>query len=457
MNRTTDVAVIGAGLSGLTTAKRLKDLGHSVVVLEASPRVGGRMRNIDIGHGVITEAGGQWIGSLHTRLLQLLDELGLATFETYTAGQTVYLRRGKRTTFAGTIPPMAPLALADFAQAQIRLERMAKKVPAEEPWTAPKAKLWDTITFGRWLDSHCHTAEARDMFDLGFELIFSESLHEISLLKVLHQIGTSGGVEFMMNTQDGAQELRVVGGTQAIADALVQDLGDGVVLNSPVTAIEQDEDGVTIRAAKGDVRCRRVVIAMTPADADGIGFTPPLPPRRAKLQRAWRNGLERKIFAVYDRPFWRDDGLNGSAVTDLPMAHFLVDNSPPDGSIGILVTFLGTTPNAAGAALDHFDARRSALVDDLVTLFGPRARDLDQYLEQSWIDEPWIAGVAGIRTPGVMTSCTDAGVVPIDRLHWAGAESSIEFESYLEGAVRAAERAADEVDRVLGGESLRAQ
>lgn len=444
MTRAVDVAIVGGGLSGLTAARRLTERGHTVVVLEASDRPGGRVRNIDVTDGVITEAGGQWIGPLHTRLLGLLDELELATFKTHTAGRSIYLRAGHRRTYPGTIPPMHSLALADFAQAQFRLERMASKVPAAAPWNAPKAKRWDAITFGAWLDTHCHTAEARHMFSLGFSLVFAASPHEISLLKVLHQIGTSGGFEFMMNTANGAQEMRVVGGTQRIADVLGEQLGDRVVTGSPVTSIEQDGDGVTVRTARGEVQCQRVIVAMTPADADRIAFSPGLPARRAKLQRAWRNGMERKIFAVYDRPFWREQGLNGSAVTDLPIAHYVADNSPPDGSVGILVSFVGSD-----AGVDNAEARRAEFVQDLVTLFGPRARDLGQYLEQSWIDEPWIAGVAGIRTPGVITSCTDAGIAPAGRVHWAGAESSVEFESYLEGAVRAAERAADEVGRHL--------
>lgn len=445
MTRQADVAIVGGGLSGLTAARRLTEHGHSVVVLEAAGRPGGRVRNLEVTADVITEAGGQWIGPLHTRLLSLLDDLGLATFKTHTAGRTIYLRRGKRRAYAGTIPPMGPLSLADFAQAQLQLERMARKVPAAAPWTAPKAARWDAITFGGWLDAHCRTAEAREMFGLGFSLVFAESPHEISLLKVLHQIGTSGGFDFMMNTENGAQEMRVVGGTQRIADVIAEQLGDRVILDSPVTSIEQDDDGVTLRTTGGDVRCQQVIVAMTPADAGRITFSPGLPTRRAKLQKAWRNGLERKVFAVYDGPFWREQGLNGSAVTDLPIAHYVADNSPPDGSVGILVSFVGSS-----AGVDDADVRREAFVDDLVTLFGPRARELDQYLEQSWIDEPWIAGVAGIRTTGVITSCTDAGVAPAGRIHWAGAESSVEFESYLEGAVRAAERAVDEVCDMLG-------
>ncbi|GAB3857378.1 FAD-dependent oxidoreductase [Nocardioides maradonensis] len=454
MTRTTEVAIIGAGISGLTTAHRLTQRGHEVVVLEASDRVGGRTINLDVGGGVITEGGGQWIGPLHTRLLSLIDELGLTTFKTFTDGRTIYLRHGNRRTYEGTIPPMSPRALADFAQAQLRLGWMARSVPAAAPWAARRAERWDAITLGSWLDRNVRTAEARKVFLLGFALIFAESAHQISLLKALHQITTSGGIDFMMNVADGAQDMRVVGGTAKIAHTLADRLGDRVVLDTPVDSIDQDGDVVTVRTAHDTIHCQRVIVAMTPADAQRIAFRPELPMRRAQLQRLWRNGRERKVFAVYDRPFWREEGLNGSALTDLPVAHFVADNSPPDGSVGILVSFVGIAENGPGptwsrSVIDDAEARQQAFVSDLVTLFGPRARDIDRYVEQSWVDEPWIAGVAGIRAPGVITTCTDAGVTPVGRIHWAGAESSVEFESYLEGAVRAAERAAEEVDRAL--------
>ncbi|WP_433031726.1 flavin monoamine oxidase family protein [Actinomycetospora sp. CA-053990] len=438
-----DVVVVGAGLSGLTAALRLVERGLSVRVLEAGTRVGGRTRDLDVGDDVVTEGGGQWIGAKHERMFALLADLGLATFPTHTAGKTLYLHRGRRRTFGGTIPPMRPWAMLDFVQAQLRLERMAQHVPVATPWTAPRAVEWDGTTLGHWLDTHCHADEAKQMFTFGFSLVFCEDPHRISLLKVLHQIRTSGGIDFMLNTENGAQETRIVGGSQRPSLVVADRLGDDVVLDSPVTEIHQTDDEVLVRSARLDVRAQRAIVAMTPADADRIRFTPDLPTRRAALQRVWHNGTESKIFAVYDRPFWRDQGLNGAAVTDLPVAHYVIDNSPPDASIGILLSFVGTT--GPDEILDDSTARRAALLTDLETLFGSDAGRPVRVLEQNWVHEPWISGCVSTRAPGVMTAYTDATTKAVGRVHWAGTEAAPEFEGYLEGAVRSAERAVGEV------------
>lgn len=456
---TADVVVVGAGLSGLTAAYRLHQQGDSVVVLEASNRVGGRTVNLEVAPGVVVDGGGQWIGGKHTHMFSLLDELGLRTFDSFTAGRSIYLRRGKRSTYRGTIPPLKPLALADAAQAQARLEMMSRSVPVDRPWKAHRAVAWDGTTVGRWLDVNCLVREAREMFTYGFTTIFGDDPHRVSLLKALHMIRTSGGIDFMFNTKDGAQETRIDGGAQSISHALHERLGSRVILDSPVRGIVQKRGRVVVDSARANVECQRVVIAMTPADADRIAFTPTLPSRRAALQRHWHNGIENKVFFAYPTPFWRGDGLNGSVIADLPAAHMVMDSSPADGRIGILLAFVGTSGGGPGlgwsdSVLDNERARHTALIQDLTALFGPQAAQPLRIVEKNWTNEPWIAGCVSTRAPGLMTRYTDAAVTPVDRIHWAGTEAAPEFEGYLEGAVRAAERAVAEVSALLPIPSL---
>ncbi|GAA5159364.1 FAD-dependent oxidoreductase [Pseudonocardia eucalypti] len=453
-HRAADVAVIGAGLAGLTAARELTRSGHSVVVLEANERVGGRTVNVEVAPGVVADGGGQWVGPGQDHILALIDELGLATFDTHIHGRHVYLRDGRRKLFTGPIPPMSRAAFADFAQAQLRLERMARSVPVDRPWAAKRARRWDGTTFGRWIDVNTLTREARRLLTLCFTIVNGEDPHSTSLLLMLSRIASAGGIGHLIEVTGGAQETRVAGGTQLIALTIAERLGDRVVLGSPVTEVVRDGDGALVRSHRAEVRARHVIVAMAPADADRIRFTPELPVRRAALQRKWHNGTESKLFAVYDRPFWRDQGLSGMALTDLPVAGFVIDNSPPDGSLGILLTFVGTAGAGYGLTwsdeiLDDPEARRAAFVADLTTIFGPRAAHPVDLLEKDWAHEPWISGCVAARAPGLTTQYTTALTDPVGRVHWASAETATRNEGYMDGAVSEGKRVAQRIAREL--------
>ena len=109
----TDVAVVGAGLAGLSAARALEAGGIDVAVIEARDRVGGRTVNEPIGDGKVVELGGQWVGPGQTRILELIPELGLETFSTYGDGLSLIERKGKVRQYSGAIPKANPVALVE--------------------------------------------------------------------------------------------------------------------------------------------------------------------------------------------------------------------------------------------------------------------------------------------------------------------------------------------------------
>lgn len=458
-----DVAIVGAGLAGLVAARRLDAAGVRALVVEARERVGGRVLNEEIGDGKVVEVGGQWIGPTQERIAALAAGLGVGTFPTYDEGRHVLEMGGRRATFAGSFTDaglqlvrdlskaISPLALADFEQARVRLDRMAKRVPLASPWDAPKARLWDGQTFATWVRRNTHTAAARSLFELATEAVWAAEPADVSLLHVLFYTRSGGGFDSLVGTGGGAQQDRFHGGSQRIALLLAEQLGEERVwLGAPVRRIEHGGEGVVVHAGSGAgselaVRARRAIIAVPPTLAGRIAYDPPLPALRDQLTQRMPQGSVIKTMAIYEEPFWREEGLSGQATSDLGPARVLFDNSPPDGSPGVLLGFL------EGRLARHWATRpaaerREAILAGHARLLGPRAARPVDFIERVWAEEEWTRGCYGcLMTTGGWTEYGRALREPVGRLHWAGAETATVWNGYMDGAVSSGERAAAEV------------
>jgi monoamine oxidase len=451
--RTADVVVVGAGLAGLTAARLIQKAGHSVVVLEARDRVGGRLLNHSIGDGKIAEAGGEYVGPTQDHILALAKEMGVSTFPAYDNGDNVYYANGIRRTYSDTGPlgtaPPDPLA-ADVAAVVEELDLMAGQVDPTKPWAASNAASWDAQTLQQWLDTHAVTPNTKALAAAALQAIFGAEAREVSLLYTVYYIAAAGNesnpgnFERLINTRGGAQQDRFVGGTQLIPLRMAQALSQ-VVLGSPVRSIAQSSSGVTVASDKLTVQAKRVIVAIPPTLAGRISYTPALPTVRDQLMQRMPQGTLMKAEAVYDKPFWRDQGLTGTTVSTEGPAYLTFDNTPPEGSPGVLFSFIG------GDNLRHWsqqpdDARRKAILGSFATYFGDQALKPLDYFEMNWSNEIWSRGCpVALASPGVYTSYGPALRPSCGRVHWAGTETSTWWNGYMDGAVRSGERAAGEV------------
>jgi monoamine oxidase len=457
-----DVAIVGAGLAGLVAARDLTRAGLEPLVIEARDRVGGRVRGEEIGGGKVVEVGGQWIGPGQERIAALAAELGVETFPTHDEGRHLVELGGKRTSYTGALTDfriellrdlsraISPLALADLEQARARLDRMARQVPLEAPWAAAKARRWDGQTFASWIQRNTRTGASRALLELATEAVWAAEPADVSLLHVLFYIHSGGGFNRLLGTGGGAQQDRFHGGSQRLPLLLAEQLGEGRVrLGAPVRQIEHGDDGVVVRADGLVVRARRAIVAVPPTLAGRISYDPPLPARRDQLTQRMPQGTVIKTMAIYEEPFWRASGLSGQAASDLGPARVVFDNSPPDGSPGVLLGFLeGRLAREWGAR--PAEERRRAVLAGHARLFGERAAHPEQFVERVWADEEWTRGCYGcLMTTGGWTEFGDALRAPIGRLHWAGAETATVWNGYMDGAVQSGERACEEVVKAL--------
>ncbi len=448
--RRADVAIVGAGLAGLAAARKLAADGADVVVLEARDRVGGRTVGHTFANGCAVEMGGQWIGRDHTEMLRLVAELGLDTFATFDDGHGQTVFGGQRYRWED-----GSLGLPDAAESEIQrlhgvVDDLARQVPLDAPWSAPRASELDGETVESWLQSATTDPVAQAYFRVLTPAVFAADTHEVSWLHFLFYCRSGGSLDYLITTAGGAQELRVVGGSHRVAERLAEELPGGALeLRSRVEAIQQDAGRARVTFADSQVDARHVIVALPPTLAGGLEYQPAESPQRAALTDGFAMGRVIKFQVLYDEPWWRADGLSGQALSfDDPIATTF-DNSPPDAACGVLLAFAEAGHARELGRLPQ-QQRERVVLDCMERLFGPRARKARGFAELDWSAETYTRGCYGGRPgAGVLTRFGTALRDPVGRIHWAGAETSDVASGYMEGAVRSGVRAAAEVRAAL--------
>ena len=446
MNAATDVVVVGAGLAGLAAARRLVDAGAEVLVLEARHRVGGRTLTVPAADGTPIDHGGQWIGPTQDRIAALAERVGVTSYPTYERGLNTELRNGRTHRYGGDLPDGEdPLSTVELGQAIRELEAMAATVPLEAPWTAPEALAWDSQTVETWVQARVPSERARNWLREIIRGTLAAEARDVSLLHALFFLRSAGGMALLLGTGGGAQERRFHQGAQAVSIRVAESLGERVVLGAPAELVRHGETGVVVEAAGRAVAAARAIVAVPPAVAGRIGYRPAMPGWRNQLTQRMPMGSVIKVHAIYEEPFWREEGLSGFAVSDGGPVTVVYDDCPEEGSPGVLVAFIEGEQARIWSRRNKAD-RRAGVLACLVDLFGVRAGRPRELLERSWADEEYSGGCyTGYFPPGVWTSFGQALREPVGRLHWAGTETATVWTSYMEGAVRSGERAADEI------------
>jgi monoamine oxidase len=247
---------------------------------------------------------------------------------------------------------------------------------------------------------------------------------------------------------------RFTDGADSLTEAMTAALPAGTVrLSLPVHLVDAASSDLVVHAGSSVVECRTAVLALAPAAGIvQIGFRPPLPDSIAALARAtpvWM-GTTTKVVAIYDEPFWRAEGLSGSAISHLGPLREIHDMAGPDGTPAALFGFA-----PSGGTIEH-----AAVVEQLTRLFGPEAAEPTELHVMDWAQDLSLAGEEPSTAFELFGHPVHRQPLFDGRLVWASTETATDSPGHVEGALEAAEHAAREVLATLehtpiptGGES----
>ncbi|UPO75931.1 NAD(P)/FAD-dependent oxidoreductase [Arthrobacter sp. Helios] len=450
-----DVVIIGAGPSGLTTARKLKAAGLSVTVLEARDRVGGRTWSDTI-DGAFLEIGGQWISPDQEVLSELVEELGLETFQRYRDGESVYIGADHRAVrYTGEMFPVAEETAKEMERLINLLDELTAKTDPAAPWTHPDARELDTVSFHHWLRSQSSNEEACNnigLFVAGGML--TKPAHSFSTLQALLMSASAGSFSNLVD-EDFILDRRVAGGMQQVSERMAAELGDDVVLNAPVRTLRWSEgaEGTSVTAiADGvSVTARYAVMAVPPNLYSRVSFDPPLPRRQHQMHQHQSLGLVIKVHAVYSTPFWREAGLSGTCFGAHELVQEVYDNTNHEDPRGTLVGFVSDEKADAMFELSA-EERKQAILQSIAGYLGDEALTPEVYYESDWGSEEWTRGAyaASFDLGGLHRYGPDQ-LVPVGPIYWSSSDLAAEGYQHVDGAVRmGAQTAARIIARAQG-------
>jgi monoamine oxidase len=409
-----DAIVVGAGLAGLSAARRLAQAGRRVLVLEARSEVGGRTRTRRL-EGVTADFGAEWIGWAHRRVRRLADELGLTVEPARNVGRPVLWRMPGGETLSRLPPTGIRLELVKVFS---RAAWEARGVDPASAWTAARAGELDRRSVAGWLEELGASRDSRYLLERLLGSLSSSSLDGLSLLQFAWWMRLAGDPVRSLYT---TFQSRLGEGAQELARRLAKRAGADLRLDAPVSGISQN-GRVLVETEAGDRHEASHAVVAVPANlVPRIDFDPPLPRGQAALGDL-RIGSGTKVIAL------------------LPPGHGVKHNTVLGGEPlwgawrrGDRVTGFSPEPQP--------DVPDDQLVADLASAFRVDGGALRHPTVFRWSNEPRVRGCDLAFAPGQVRAHGPALASSHGLVRFAGAERS-SWPNNMEGALESGERAA---------------
>lgn len=461
---TTQVAIIGAGCSGIAAAKSLQKAKIDFIIVEAQDRLGGRVFTKELEGGIRIELGAQWIGPEHLEINKWVTEAKFTTFDTYDDGNHIFRFKEEQTLYKSSDagPGLHNMVSKNFYTFLLDvITWFAKKTCADPMPNNFLARVLDRFSvhdFFKWT-KYIFLLSKHDVHGMlkGYQASSAQNGKNVSILHALHEIKASGSFQEIIKVRNGAQQSMIREGAQNLLKHISSSFEDKIMYRHAVNSIHELPASCIIRGEGFEIQAQKVIVAIPPVLSAKIHFIgQKFPGQKTALLPLLKPGNPIKCFAIYEKPFWRKKGFSGQITSENPLFILSYDCSPQNGP-GVLLFFVQESypgefmkekEKDKEKEQENINTRRSIVVEEIVKSLGEEGRDIKEYHDKIWNEQedPWsVGGYAGAYPPLAWTNFGDILKKPSDHIHWAGTETADQFYGYMEGAILAGNRAAKEV------------
>ncbi|TMU81827.1 flavin monoamine oxidase family protein [Pseudomonas fluorescens] len=430
--------VIGGGLSGLTAAYELQNKGWQVTLLEAKPSMGGRS-------GMATS---EWIGNDKTQpvLNKYVSTFKLGTTPAPEFVRTPgYLIDGEYFS-AADLATKQPATADALKRYQKTLDDLARSIDdPQNPAATATLHALDQITVSSWLDKQNLPATARQLINQDIRTHYDEP-SRLSLLYFAQQNRVYRGI-----SDRDLRASRLVGGSQVLAQAFVKQIKT-IKTNSPVSAINQDKDGVTVKVGSVGYQADYVVLAVPLRALNKIALTPALDAQHMAAIKGTNYGWRDQIMLKFKTPVWESKArMSGEIYSNTGLGMLWIEPALKGGA-NVVINLSGDNARVMQAFGDK------QMVDQVLIrlhAFYPQARgSFTGYEIRRYSTDPSMGGAYLAYGPGQISKFWRLWEHPLQRVTFAGEHTDTLYPGTLEGALRTGQRAASQVEDLAAGKSF---
>ncbi|MBV4468408.1 flavin monoamine oxidase family protein [Pseudomonas siliginis] len=430
--------VIGGGLSGLTAAYELQNKGWQVTLLEAKPSLGGRS-------GMATS---EWIGNDKTQpvLNKYVSTFKLGTTPAPEFVRTPgYLIDGDYFS-AADLATKQPATAEALKRYQKTLDDLARSIDdPQNPAATATLHALDQITVSSWLDKQNLPATARQLINQDIRTHYDEP-SRLSLLYFAQQNRVYRGV-----SDRDLRASRLVGGSQVLAQAFVKQIKT-IKTSSPVSAIIQDKDGVTVKVGSVGYQADYVVLAVPLRALNKIALTPALDAQHLAAIKGTNYGWRDQIMLKFKTPVWESKSrMSGEIYSNAGLGMLWIEPALKGGA-NVVINLSGDNARVMQAFGDK------QMVDQVLIrlhAFYPQARgSFTGYEIRRYSTDPSMGGAYLAYGPGQISKFWRLWERPLQRVAFAGEHTDTLYPGTLEGALRTGQRAASQVEDLAAGKSF---